>query len=584
MTDFNPRSQADLSASLSVALRPSTNGRFLVRHAAPEEPFFYLGDTAWELFHRLNDAEAEHFLRNRAAKGFNAVMVVIMAEHGGLDYPNREGAWPFHPAPDSTPEKYIPDISRPNAKYFAFIDRILPLAASLGITIVLVPTWGRYVNGGYYGPPVLFDEQNAYEYCKFLGKRYPFHPWVLGGDSNRFWNVNAMDTIKGGGNPKSIPVVDFGNVTEAMARGLREGEEEARKELEEENKKKAEGYETVITFHSAQVWLPTAPESSASAQFPDADWLTFDCIQTGHHDNLRDAPTSASASESSAIEVAIESVKEAAAAAVDAVKEALGAEKDEADGNAQAGGVQMPMWYARSGYVPVRKMYETRKKDGTPRPVIDLEAHYENTHHWFTFTKPLWTAADIRRGGWQAIFAGACGYTYGVNSIWQMHNGESKTHPPIAPPTTAYTNWFHELDLPGAYAASLMRTITLSLPNYFTRIPDDSFILSDRNEPSDGTPAGDKLVLGMRAKGWAGVHLPYGGHVEVDLEKALPSEGEGEYRAWWIDPRTGGKETIGKGKSDGPIKGSRRFEAPDKEDWLLLLESVSGTPEWFVRK
>jgi hypothetical protein len=69
------------------------------------------------------------------------------------------------------------------------------------------------------------------------------------------------------------------------------------------------------------------------------------------------------------------------------VKEVLGAEKDEkdeADGNAQAGGVQMPMWYARSGYIPVRKMYETRKKDGRPRPVIDLEAHYENTHHWFT--------------------------------------------------------------------------------------------------------------------------------------------------------------------------------------------------------
>jgi hypothetical protein len=148
--------------------------------------------------------------------------------------------------------------------------------------------------------------------------------------------------------------------------------------------------------------------------------------------------------------------------------------------------------------------------------------------------------------------------------------------------TTAYTNWFHELDLPGAYAASLMRTITLSLPNYFTRIPDDSFILSDRNEPSNGTPAGDKLVLGMRGKGWAGVHLPYGGHVEVDLEKALDTAGE--YRAWWIDPRTGGKETIGKGKTDGPIKGSRSFEAPDKEDWLLLLESVSGTPDWFVRK
>lgn len=125
---------------------------------------------------------------------------------------------------------------------------------------------------------MLFDEQNAYEYCKFLGKRYPFHPWVLGGDSNRFWNVNAMDTIKGGGDPRSIPVVDFGNITEAMARGLKEGEEEARKDLEADNKRKAEGYETVITFHSAQgEWSDTQRTETPALSFLPRPSTSFLC-------------------------------------------------------------------------------------------------------------------------------------------------------------------------------------------------------------------------------------------------------------------------------------------------------------------
>jgi hypothetical protein len=28
-------------------------------------------------------------------------------------------------------------------------------------------------------------------------------------------------------------------------------------------------------------------------------------------------------------------------------------------------------------------MYATLRPDGTPRPVMDLEPHYENTHHFF---------------------------------------------------------------------------------------------------------------------------------------------------------------------------------------------------------
>lgn len=43
------------------------SGRYLVTDRG--RPFFYLGDTAWELFHRLTREEAELYLKDRAGKG-----------------------------------------------------------------------------------------------------------------------------------------------------------------------------------------------------------------------------------------------------------------------------------------------------------------------------------------------------------------------------------------------------------------------------------------------------------------------------------------------------------------------------------
>jgi hypothetical protein len=41
------------------------------------------------------------------------------------------------------------------------------------------------------------------------------------------------------------------------------------------------------------------------------------------------------------------------------------------------------MWLGRSSYQAIRQMYETKHSDGVPRPCLDLEPHYENTHqHW----------------------------------------------------------------------------------------------------------------------------------------------------------------------------------------------------------
>ncbi|MBO7108250.1 MAG: DUF4038 domain-containing protein, partial [Verrucomicrobia bacterium] len=46
-------------------LRVSDNKHFLQHQDGT--PFFYLGDTAWELFHRLNHEEADLYLADRAS-------------------------------------------------------------------------------------------------------------------------------------------------------------------------------------------------------------------------------------------------------------------------------------------------------------------------------------------------------------------------------------------------------------------------------------------------------------------------------------------------------------------------------------
>ncbi len=74
-------------------LQVSENTRFLV--TADGRPFFWLGDTAWELFHRLTREEAERYLRNRAERRFTVIQAVALAELDGLDDPNPYGERPL---------------------------------------------------------------------------------------------------------------------------------------------------------------------------------------------------------------------------------------------------------------------------------------------------------------------------------------------------------------------------------------------------------------------------------------------------------------------------------------------------------
>jgi hypothetical protein len=64
-----PSVQGAEKSRTSPRLKISPNRRILIQQDG--SPFFYLGVTAWELFHRRNREEADRYLENRARKGFS---------------------------------------------------------------------------------------------------------------------------------------------------------------------------------------------------------------------------------------------------------------------------------------------------------------------------------------------------------------------------------------------------------------------------------------------------------------------------------------------------------------------------------
>ena len=210
--------------------RVNVDGRRLV---FPDgSPFFWLGDTAWELFHRLSKDETEEYFRSRSAQGFNVAQIVALAEYDGLRTPNRAGHLPFEGL----------DPTKPKEAYWAHVDWAIDRAAAHGLYVGLLPTWGDKINQAWGIGPVIFDATNAHAYGRWLGRRMAHRDnviWINGGDRNP------------GGRK---------DVWRALAAGLREGDD---------------SHERLMTFH------PQGDRSSAD-DFHDDRWLDFNMMQTGH--------------------------------------------------------------------------------------------------------------------------------------------------------------------------------------------------------------------------------------------------------------------------------------------------------------
>ncbi|MDO8951780.1 MAG: glycoside hydrolase family 140 protein, partial [Draconibacterium sp.] len=216
-------------------LKVSENHRYLVFEDGT--PFFYLGDTAWELFHRLSKTDAEKYLENRRQKGFTVIQAVALAELDGLNTANAEGEKPLI---DNDPAK-------PNEKYFQHVDWVIKKAAEKGIFIGLLPTWGDKWNKKWGVGPEIFTPENARIYGKYLGNRYKNTPniiWIVGGDRPVESDIQKEIVIE-------------------MAKGLREGD----------------NGNNLISFHPSG--------GSGSAQyFHNEPWLDFNMRQNGHSNSF----------------------------------------------------------------------------------------------------------------------------------------------------------------------------------------------------------------------------------------------------------------------------------------------------------
>ncbi|MEX0601205.1 MAG: glycoside hydrolase family 140 protein, partial [Rhodothermales bacterium] len=217
------------AAQAQGTLAVSEDGRRIVTNEG--EPFFWLGDTAWELFHRLDREEADRYLEDRARKGFNVIQAVVLAELDGLHTPNPYGHTPL-----------IDDPSRPDEAYFEHVDYIVDKAEALGMFVGMLPTWGDKFNLMWGMGPEVFTPENARAYGTFLGERYADDPviWILGGDRIP-------------GDDEDLAII------RAMAEGIASGH----------------GDSQLMTYH------PSGGRQSWE-WFHEDSWLDFNFYQSGH--------------------------------------------------------------------------------------------------------------------------------------------------------------------------------------------------------------------------------------------------------------------------------------------------------------
>ncbi len=229
-------------------LKVSDNRRYLIH--TDGEPFFYLGDTAWQLIAGLNREDTSRYFDNRAQKGFTVIQTVLLAEIDGLHAGNAYGHMPLVDLDPARPA--VNSTGRDD--YWTHADWVIDTAESFGLVIGLLPTWGDKVVKAWGDGPVIFNPSNAYQYGCWLGQRYRHRTnliWINGGDRSPFGH-DCTDTRE---------------TWHALARGLRDGDHGRH----------------LITYHPSG-------GCSSSNWFHNDEWLDFNMNQTSH--SCRDNPKS----------------------------------------------------------------------------------------------------------------------------------------------------------------------------------------------------------------------------------------------------------------------------------------------------
>jgi hypothetical protein len=159
------------------------------------KPCLVHGDTAWSLVSALTREEVEQYLSNRAAKGFNS-LIVNLIEHKFNGPVNRYGYGPF---------TVSGDFSTPNEAYFAHADWCMEKAAEYGIQVFLAPIYLGSLGGGgdegWIHEVVAAGVETCRTYGRYVGERYGRFDnlvWMIGGDRSPGALLDHLDaTVEG---------------------------------------------------------------------------------------------------------------------------------------------------------------------------------------------------------------------------------------------------------------------------------------------------------------------------------------------------------------------------------------------------
>lgn len=435
-------------------LQVSENGRYLQHENGT--PFFWLGDTGWLIFQRLDRAEAKDYFENRKAKGFNVVQCIFYQSYkdnnvyGDTAYVNLDITKPNHTVgrdPQNT-EQY---------DFWDHVDYMVDLAAQNGIYLAIAPTWGQLM---------LRDKtmttEKAEAFATHLAEHFKNKPniiWLNGGSAKGEVNTNIWETI-GSTLKKNDP-------------------------------------NHLITFH-------TFGRTQSSTTFNNASWLDFNMFVSGHRNYDQD---------------------------------------------------DTPRKFGEDNW---RYVLDDLSKKPL-KPTIDGEPSYENLPQGLhDHSKPYWKASDVRRYAYWSVFAGACGHTYGQNTVRQVYKKG------INNPESGATLSFKEaLNDSGSFNMQYVKNLILSRP-YFERVNDQTIVAGDEGEKYD-------RILVTKGKSYLMAYTYTGRDFTIQMGHISGKK----VKAWWYNPRNGEATKIGTYKNKGAVKFNPPGVNENGNDWILVIDDVS---------
>jgi Protein of unknown function (DUF4038)/Putative collagen-binding domain of a collagenase len=170
----------------SYPLRAGPTQRYLVDRKGL--PFLIVGDSPQALVVNVSLPDADKFMADRAATGFNSLWVNLLCNTytGGRS----DGTTFDKLAPFSTPG----DLANPNEAYFRRADAVIRLAAKHGLTVLLDPI----ETGGWLGTLLDNGVKKDYAFGKWLGNRYKSFPniiWFNGNDFQQYQDPTANAVV-----------------------------------------------------------------------------------------------------------------------------------------------------------------------------------------------------------------------------------------------------------------------------------------------------------------------------------------------------------------------------------------------------